>query len=310
MHITKENIIDSNIVINSSLELTPVIRISPFRLNSNIDSNLSVQERSNIFSTNNKYVYTKKCRNAIGKALELFKLYPNDEVTILTTSGNKYVSGCVTKEIEKFCLWNRSISTNTKVIFVIHEFGYAYENLSELKKYGLPIIEDCAYSFFSQNKEMSVGQIGDFVVYSLPKIFPMQCGGILLNNNTSYIINQQINNEESNYINNLVDTYVKKKDYIILKRRENHKIICDKLTPLGIEPYFQETDFSVPGVSMLKWGNNINYTTLKNFLQRNGVESSVFYGENAFFVPCNDSLSIVEIDYICKLIKYFYKHEL
>ena len=68
----------------------------------------------------------------------------------------------------------------TKVIFVNHEFGYPYHDLIRLKDYKLPIIEDCAGSFFSSDKDGSIGEVGDFVIYSFPKMFPLQVGGLLV----------------------------------------------------------------------------------------------------------------------------------
>lgn len=46
--------------------------------------------------------WTMKGRGAIALALADLALKPNSVVTILTTSGNTYVSGCVTREIERF----------------------------------------------------------------------------------------------------------------------------------------------------------------------------------------------------------------
>jgi dTDP-4-amino-4,6-dideoxygalactose transaminase len=131
---------------------------------------------------NQNFTYTLTGRLAIQKSLQHYNLQPNDVVTILTTSNNFYISGCVTAEIEKFCKWNREISDKTKLIFVNHEFGVPYENLEELKKYKLPIIEDCAHSFFSEDDKSEIGKVGDFAIYSFPKIFPIQIGGLLVSN--------------------------------------------------------------------------------------------------------------------------------
>lgn len=66
-------------------------------------------------------------------------------------------------------------------------------------------------------------------------------------------------------------------------------------------------DSIVPGVFLFKWLPTIDYSGLKLFMNENGVESSVFYGQDAFFVPCHDELNSDEIDYICELLKYYYK---
>lgn len=57
---------------------------------------------------------------------------------------------------------------------------------------------------------------------------------------------------------------------------------------------------------LFRWHNDIPYQKLKEYMQGNGVESSVFYGTNAFYVPCNYNLTTVELDYIIELLRYFY----
>ena len=54
----------------------------------------------------------------------------------------------------------------------------------------MPIIEDCAGSFFSKDKKDTIGKIGDFVIYSFPKMFPLQIGGLLLSNQKGSIEKQ------------------------------------------------------------------------------------------------------------------------
>ena len=122
-------------------------------------------------------------------------LKDDDIVTILTTSGNFYISSCVTEEIEKFCQWNREITPETKVILVNHEFGTIYPDMKNLVSLGIPIIEDCCPSFFSQDNDNKAGRYGDFAVYSFSKIFPIQFGGLLVNNNKLHTDGSAIDEE-------------------------------------------------------------------------------------------------------------------
>ena len=123
-------------IINPTVEVTPTIRISPFiekdlnRLN--VDIEIAKEYLRERFG---EYLLTIKARDAISLALSYYDLVHDDVVTILTTSGNYYISSCVTREIEKYCLWSREITERTKIIFINHEFGYPCERLNELKKY-------------------------------------------------------------------------------------------------------------------------------------------------------------------------------
>ena len=84
-------------------------------------------------------------RDAIEMSLRHLNLSTEDEIQILTTSGNSYISGCVTSSIEKFCRWSRTRSTQTKALFLIHEFGFPLE-ADQIQSDELPVIEDCAYA--------------------------------------------------------------------------------------------------------------------------------------------------------------------
>lgn len=300
-----KNILYNNTIIEPSIELVPCIRISPFSTNCIYSfNNNNTQVKRYFDSRLSHYIFTPKGRDAISLALTDLKLQPNDIVTILTTSNNFYISSCVTKEIEKHCKWSRKITPQTKVIFVNHEFGYAYPQLSELKKYNLPIIEDCAHSFFTQYND--IGNVGDYVIYSLPKAFPIQLGGIL---KTKRPITLSHSLELESYICNHLYKYIPEIETIKEKRIENFTLLEKELAPLGIIPYFTANKNNIPGVFLFKWLKNIDYAKLKIFMQANGIESSVFYGESAFFIPVHQGLSNDEIKYMCELLKYFYNYD-
>ncbi len=233
-------------VINPDTFWKPAYRISPYTTNYTqinkriIDQGVIDYDLVNSFFGQNFYP-TLNGRSAIALALNQYDLDPTDEVMITTTSGNRYISSCVTNEIDKICKWSMKLSNQTKLIFVNHEFGFCYQELESLKKYGLPIIEDRALSFSSNDKTNSVGNTGDFVIYSLPKFFPVSFGGVLQCNNPSRM------------------KYLPAKDL----------------------------------------------NEFKKFMQSNGVESSVFYGENAFFIPVHQGLCQEDMDFFYSLTSYF-----
>lgn len=305
---SQENIVKSGFVINSSLSLTPTLRISPL---SEADYEpVVVEDASNVCEyLNNRFKHwrlTLKARDAITTALSYYNLKQDDVVTILTTSGNFYISGCVTKSIEKFCQWSREITEKTRVIFVNHEFGYPYQNLSELKKYGLPIIEDRAQTFISTDEKGEIGTVGDFVIYSLPKYFPVQMGGILTSqtidvNNLDYSLPK----EAEEYIVNRLSRNIPNINDWAERRLANYAYLKEQLAPLGITPYFQLQPGTVPGVFLFRWRDDIDYPQLKEYMQANGVESSVFYGKSAFFIPLNSAMKRYQLDYMITLLKHY-----
>lgn len=310
--------IKNNYIMKPDYYLKGDFKISPFNTN-DIRANKLILEKSNgsrieqekfdkyfksLLTEAEDYIITQNARSAIKKILDILKLRDDDEVAILTTTGNKYISSCVTREIEKFCLWSREITDKTKAIFVNHEFGVCYENLEKLKEYGLPIIEDCAHSFFSNNSLKTKGIIGDFVIYSLPKYFPIQIGGVL-KYKKKYFVKSDLDLESEKYIKNIVGYYIKNIEKWAKKRVKNYLFLEKKLGKIGIESRFKIKEGFIPGVYMFRNSKKINLNSLKEYLWNLGIECSVFYGEDSFFIPINHRLKKEELEYFVEAIKCF-----
>ena len=255
------------------------------------------------------YAYTINGRKAINIALGLCNLEKNDVVSILTTTGNFYISGCVTDEIGKYCKWSREMMPETKVILVNHEFGYPYKELRKLKNYNLPIIEDCAHSFFSRDEDDSTGNVGDFVIYSFPKMFPLQIGGLLVSNIPGTLEKKnQISEDELRHVKNVLSSQINLRENIIRDRISNYRYLRDKFESLGLTERFHLDKGVVPGVFMFKTdGHNIDLPELKKYFYAHGVQCSVFYGEEAFFIPVHQALGEQDMEYFYEVIKSFIK---
>jgi hypothetical protein len=303
-------------VVNPNEFLLPSFGITPFKTEY-IAINHLLQEDN--FSQNyfddrfgkENWSFTFNGREAIKIALEKYQLNKNDLVTILTTSENFYISSCVTLEIDAVCKWNREILPETKLIFVNHEFGYPHPDMERLVQLGLPIIEDCCTTFFSQNESEKVGKYGDFTVYSLPKFFPIQIGGIVVSNKRELNSKSQILKEnEIQYIKNVLSFNLKKQSEIIKNRKENFNYGLSLFTQLGFTERFLKNDKIVPSTMLLNNNGIIkDLNALKLYLSKNGIQSSVFYGEDAFFIPNHQSLSIIEIDFLFEIISFFIKNQ-
>ncbi len=309
-----KNILKNGFIIDASGELVPKISISPFhevfRSNNNTSS-IGISE--NYFKQRfGNYKLLTKARNAIYEVLLHFNLEKNDVVTILTTSGNFYISSCVTKEIDKICKWSREFTENTKVIFINHEFGYPMDEIDYKKVIAykkshpdVKIIEDCAHTFFSKSEV--IGSYADYVIYSLPKSFAMQIGAVLVSQ--KYDLTKSLPVEYENYILSCFSNYVPKIGSYIDKQIQNYKYLKEQLQEIGITPFFNNASIckeaTVPSVFLFKWKEDVDYPLLKEFMQSNGVESSVFYGKNAFFIPSNYALSKDELDYMISLLFCF-----
>lgn len=299
------------IIINGFDHLTPVYRISPFK-----DECISLNRyRSKSSSSGNIFGYfnrlfpgktvrlTPDGRSAIGCAIQLLELKKDDCVTIITTTNNNYISGCVTREIEKTCNWSRELNHKTKAIFVNHEFGLFHRGLEKYKKLGVPIIEDFAHSFCSLAECGASGIQGDFLVCSFSKIFPMQAGGALLFNK-EYKFHEESNGEILHYVDSNASFYVDALDDIRKKRLKNYETFSDKFRSIAVEPFFRFSKDDVPGVFCFELSANVDPSEFKELMNANGIESSVFYGKNAYFVPCHQGLGEEDVDYIFEVARY------
>ena len=302
-------------VINPDSYSLPTYRIGPFKTDDvGINSKMPTDDYAVDYFNNRfgegKWQYTYNGREAIQLALEHYKLQPNDLVTVLTTSQNFYISSCVTKKIESFCQWNRKILPETKLIFVNHEFGYPYPEIEKLVATGLPIIEDCCTTFFSQDEPGKLGQYSDFSVFSFTKFFPLQIGGLLLNN-ANHVINQstQLHENEKKHVQDVLSHYLKQEELILKTRKDNWDYAIAQFSKIGLTPRFSIDPKTIPSALVLQNNGTIkDLNKLKSFLNNHGIQNSIFYGEDAFFIPIHQSLSHEDLDYFYEVIRFFIHH--
>lgn len=299
-------------VLNPDPYLLPAFRISPFTtqditINENLPGDSSVDRYFDQRFGKGKYQYTLNGREAINIALRHYQLKKEDLVTILTTSGNFYISRCVTDEIEKFCKWSRQIEDRTKVILVNHEFGFPYKSTGKLKELNIPIIEDCAHSFFSEDEKGEIGTTGDFCIYSFPKMFSLQIGGLLVSNFDAEGANSsQINIMQLRYIKSVLSHQITSRFQIISQRIENYNYLKEKFETTGFSERFQIEPGIVPGVFMFRANENkIELQKLKEFFYDHGIQCSVFYGEESFFIPVHQNLTSTDCEYFITVFKKF-----
>ncbi|MFY7734927.1 MAG: DegT/DnrJ/EryC1/StrS family aminotransferase [Bacteroidia bacterium] len=294
--------------------LLPSYRISPFRTN-DISNNLLFERDNyasyyfdNRFGANN-WNFIKNGREGINIVLKSYNLLPSDIVTILTTTQNFYISSCVTKQIEEICNWNREIVSGTKLLFVNHEFGYPYPEMEMLKKLNIPIIEDCCTTFFSQDDNLNVGKYGDFSIYSFPKFFPIQIGGLIVKNKEQdNLESSKIVNDEIIYIENVMSYYLKNENQLLKSRKEIYDYTVSKYSKYGFTERLATVQNFYPTSFLFNNNSIINdLPKLKIYLLNHGIQSSVFYGEDAFFIPCHQNLSHIDVDYILNCIISFKK---
>jgi len=290
--------------------MVPNIRISPF----------SAREWSNLIFGN----FTKKLpattapgfwlkgavdfkfydsgRTALLVCLKHLQLQKNDEVLIVKTTLGPYISSCVTKTIEKVCLWSQKLTAQTRLVLVIHEFGFLcpWERIKPYQKLGLPILEDCAYGLGSRLEQADIGTHGDYAIYSLPKYYPIPYGGVLaakkniqtplksldLPGKSLKLIIAALNNAHPF---NLKWNQIRRQNWFYFER---------KLQAKKIHPYFPLPLGIIPGVFWVKLPKKLRGDKRKVSLNTAGIEATEYYGQAGFYFPVHQFLTKYERQYI------------
>ncbi|WP_273549423.1 DegT/DnrJ/EryC1/StrS family aminotransferase [Xenorhabdus khoisanae] len=288
----------SNWILTDDEFMKPSYRISPFSTAS-IAQNCALPPASkdeHFFATRHpeyQQHYLLKARHGITLALTNLELAELDCVTVLTTTGNLYVSGCVTNAIEAVCKWNRTLNEETKAIVVVHEFGTVYPDMDKLYQLGVPVIEDFAHSFNSSSADSGRS---DFVIYSFPKYFPIQFGGIILSRK-ALTTKPELSAEHEDYVKCVVSAHVDHVEEYADIRWKNYRYLLEQFAGLSCTPRFTFSERETPSVFMFCPPAGIDLIALKTFMQGNGIECSVFYGEQTFFIPLHDKLRQADLDY-------------
>ena len=78
----------------------------------------------------------------------------------------------------------------------------------------------------------------------------------------------------------------------------------ERFAELGFKERFPLAQGDVPGVFMFSTnGTGLNLAGLKKIFWDHGIQCSVFYGEEAFFIPCHHNLNEIDLLYFIELMK-------
>lgn len=119
----------------------------------------------------------------IAAALAGQELKRTDEIAIVTTSDETYVSLCVSVTAFNFARISRVVTSATRVIILVHEFGLVLDDVTQRvadwKAAGITVFEDCAHLIGVTVDGAEIGTLGDVSFFSLPKIIPATSGGLM-----------------------------------------------------------------------------------------------------------------------------------
>lgn len=225
-------------------------------------------------------------RHALDLALAELGLAPDDVVTIVTTSGGRYVSGCVTRTVERHCRWSLRREPRTRAFLAIHEWGRACEAVRDLLPLGLPVVEDCAYAFASRYADGTpVGALGDHAVYSLSKMFAVNYGGVVAGPLRRAA---EMPAARRRYLLAMIGPELARLPEVCAERVAVWRALAARFADAGARPFYDLEPGTVPAVFLFAADPaRVPLAALREHFERQGVEAGIFYGEDAAYVPCH-----------------------
>lgn len=303
---------DGRFVLAGSGVLRPLYRVTPFSGPRSVRATTQASRGAlEAYLTarfpRSRVTITANGRSALRLALDALRLAPTDVVTILTTSGAHYVSGCVTREIEAVCAWSREVLPATRAVLVIHEFGYPFPAMDRVHALGFPVIEDCCYAFGSRDTHGLLGTRSEFVIFSFPKFFDVPFGGALVSTSPSAVDGYPSTASEDPALRDLIYDYVDPQVAhvadIAAARRRNVARLSALLADDGCTTSFDSTGDVIPGVFLFDAPADADLDALKKTVTVAGVECSVHYQRQAFFVPAHQNLGDDDLAYIAAVVR-------
>ena len=110
------------------------------------------------------------------------------------------------------------------------------------------------------------------------------------------------------YIKKVLSHYLERKNLWIDLRINNYKYLKFHLESFCFLERFTLTDSIIPGVYIFSTKYSMQIlANLKVHCNLHGIQSSVFYGENSFFIPCHQNLNDDDLNYFIKVLEVFQK---
>ncbi|MBN1390531.1 MAG: hypothetical protein JXA22_07815 [Candidatus Thermoplasmatota archaeon] len=279
--------------------LTPIIEISPYSLSSR--GNVSVPDWQNgisRFHGTDNWVLLPRATAGLKMLKEIIGI---ERITILTTFNTHYLSGCILRAFQGSQVL-RELCEPVDAVMVVHEWGIPFPEIGKVISWtrdnDVPLIEDCALTMRSD-----LGRSGDFVLYSFPKLLPMNHGGLLIGMGVDTIYGsnrvQTLEDEDAKSIGSQYLRHTQDLNENFIIRRRNWKYLNNKFISAGFRPYFNIGESDVPYIYMLHTDRS---EELSVKMKEHGIEAGVYWKNNGLFLPCHQALTPEHLDHIVEAV--------
>lgn len=285
----------------------PVIRLSPFR------SLREPDEEKNISMPVNNWTFVPRASYGIYAILRHLDLQPEDHVTIIKSFPTEFISGCVTKNIEKVCKWKlwKEGDRIGKVVLLIHEFGIpakiTEQFVNQLRSAGIIVIEDCAW------RATKVFEQSDYAVYSAQK---------MLNTNFGAFIQGVDMPEKFLWDIGVLDFVKQQKAQFFIgdlemigaeRRIRNWVAYAEMVRNAGMQ-FDTMADYGflitqkewIPTVYMQRFADDQEALAVKARLEEFGIQAGIYWGQGALYLPIHQCMTLPEVEYMFAVVAGYF----
>lgn len=264
-----------------------IIKILPLEQKHLLNKPLELNSDDNYkIENDDKVMFFQNAKSAIHALMKLYNIGIEDEIFISTTSNSNYVASCVTCTIFNYGKPSRVITNQTKMIYIINEFGFPNRQIHGLRKLArkmnIPVVEDTAHSISSNIKDNKLLVESDYFIASLPKFLPVSNGGILIGKNK---VPSELKIDTDDKVERIFKRQMKQISGIRVERRKRFSVLKEILgNPImdfdidqeNIDPFLFIFDHAE--------SSNICERINENFP---GVELFPLYVRNRIAIPIN-----------------------
>ena len=134
----------------------------------------------------------------------------------------------------------------------------------------------------------------------------VKIGGLLVANHEITTKSEFLDDKQTAYIENTISHHLKNERELLDRRKHNHEYAENQFLKFGFTLRFPINKKIVPSALVLNNNGLIkDLNSLKSYLNSHGIQNSVFYGEDAFFIPIHQNLTYADLDYFIYLISIF-----
>lgn len=288
----------------------------------------------NIDAYTRKYEFFPRARDGFGKLLDYIGIRENESILMPGYIGWSQREGSGVfdpiKErnivpifyhikrnfsIDVDDLKEKIVNSNVKALLFIHYFGFVDREVEQLaclaRKRGIYVIEDSAHALFSDRVGYSCGRYGDYTLYSLHKMLPIQDGGMLVDNygnglpswEERYRLEYDLMNYDFNAIANVrIENYnmilqklnaINDESIEILRPKLENGIIPQSFPVLLLNT---NRDIVYSKMNDLGWGVVSLYHTMIDQLQSGVYEEECYLSKNIINLPVHQDVDQHLID--------------